>query len=125
MPSVDEESSPLTRLYEAVCPKVGAPLTDPIVLTLVKDMDTFNPKVIQELLTTAVLKETKNISIQKVSIVRVDLPFKPDSYASFVVVKKSMSEIPEAGSEGLESKKVLYDCYLFMDAECFFICFLN
>jgi hypothetical protein len=34
MRSIDEESSPLSRLYEAKCPKVGAPLTEPIELKL-------------------------------------------------------------------------------------------
>ena len=34
MPPIDEDSSPLSRLYEAPCPKVGAPLTQPIPLTL-------------------------------------------------------------------------------------------
>ena len=34
MVSIDEESSPLSRLYEAKCPKVGAPLTQPIDLSL-------------------------------------------------------------------------------------------
>ena len=34
MSPIDEESSPLSRLYEAPCPKVGAPLTQPIPLTL-------------------------------------------------------------------------------------------
>ena len=34
MPPIDEDSSPLSRLFEAPCPKVGAPLTQPIPLTL-------------------------------------------------------------------------------------------
>jgi hypothetical protein len=34
MRSIDEESSPLSRLYEAKCPKVGAPLTEAIELKL-------------------------------------------------------------------------------------------
>lgn len=68
MPNVDEESSPLIRLYEAACPKVGAPLTQAVVLTRVIDNDTFDPKVIEKLLKTAQLE--KNISIETVAIVR-------------------------------------------------------
>lgn len=32
---VDEDSSPCTRLYEAECPPVGAPLTQPIAIRAV------------------------------------------------------------------------------------------
>jgi hypothetical protein len=63
-----KDSSPLTRLYEAACPKVGAPLTEAVVLTRVMDNNTFNPEVIQELLLKLVFYE--NNSVQKVGIVR-------------------------------------------------------
>jgi hypothetical protein len=103
MSNVDEESSPLTRLYEAACPKVGAPLTEAVVLTRVMDnKNTFNPEVIQELLLSAVFYE--NNSVNKVAIVRVDLPFKPDSYAAFVVLNKS--DTPDGSNLGKELHEV-------------------
>jgi acyl carrier protein len=74
MASVDEESSPLTRLYESKCPPNGTPLTAPITIT---------PIVVGTTETEALL--LKQPGVTAAAVVKVDLPFKPESFVAFVV----------------------------------------
>ena len=50
MGPVDEESSPLSRLYEAPCPPVGAPLTQAIPLTPLASLNAFDPAAVEAFL---------------------------------------------------------------------------
>jgi acyl carrier protein len=72
---VDEESSPLLRMYEGICPKVGTPLTEPITIA---PIDVSFEKTEQFL--------SSQRGVLEAAVVRVDLPFRPDALVGFVVV---------------------------------------
>ena len=79
MPSINEEASPLSRVFEAKCPPVGTPLTTKIELLPVAA----DPAVCARFL----LKEQRQYRIVQAVVVKVDLPFKPDAFAAFVSLK--------------------------------------
>jgi acyl-CoA synthetase (AMP-forming)/AMP-acid ligase II/acetyltransferase-like isoleucine patch superfamily enzyme/acyl carrier protein len=73
---IDEESSQLTRLYEATCPKINTPLTVKIPISAV-DSD---PQDTERFL----LDEDSRV--QKATVLKVDLPFRRDAFVGFVEV---------------------------------------
>jgi len=77
---VDEESSPLTRMFQGKCPPVGAPLTQLIPLTPLK----VDPRETEAFL-------SKQTNVRAASVVKVNLPFRLDSFVAFVVLDSSSS----------------------------------
>lgn len=70
---IDEDSSPLTRIFEAKCPKVGVALTEPIELQSVNTAVTATKKLISD-----------SGKVKKSVVIRVDLPFQSDSIVAFI-----------------------------------------
>jgi acyl-CoA synthetase (AMP-forming)/AMP-acid ligase II/acyl carrier protein len=81
--SVDEESAPVTRLLEGVCPPLGAPLTQKIEAHHI----VVNLNFIEDFLTSR-----EGVKVQKAVLVEVDLPFKPRSLVAFVVTDQGSSD---------------------------------
>jgi len=87
--NVDEESSQLTRLFEAKCPEINTPLRTAIPISSVD----FESSV-QQLLLSA------DSRVTKVIIVTVDLPGKQDTVAAFV-------ELPGIENEATSERNTL------------------
>ena len=87
--NVDEESSQLTRLFEAKCPEINTPLSTAIPISSVD----FESSV-QQLLLSA------DSRVTKVIIVTVDLPGKQDTVAAFV-------ELPGIENEATSERNTL------------------
>lgn len=80
LPEVDEESPPVTRLLEGVCPAVGRPLTEAIAVSaLVVDMGRAEALLLAQ------------TGVGSAAVIDVDLPFKPASRVAFVVIDGSTS----------------------------------
>jgi len=86
MKNVDEESSPLTRLYEAACPRVGAPLSEPVQLVPLLSINAFDPSTAETYLKAAAPTLLGGVQVVDAAVVKVDLPFRPDAFAAFVVL---------------------------------------
>lgn len=78
--NVDEESSPLKRMFQATCPPIGSPLTQAITLTPLK-VDARETK-------TFLLGQT---GVKEASVVKVNLPFRQDSFVAFVALESSLN----------------------------------
>ena len=70
MKDVDEESSPLTRLYEAACPRVGAPLSEPVELVPLLSVNAFDPSTAETYL-KAVKFPAMALKIADAAVVKV------------------------------------------------------
>eukprot|EP01038_Epipyxis_sp_PR26KG_P009637 gene9637-12976_t len=88
MPNVDEETSPITRIYEASCPPVGAPLTQTIQLNKI-NIDT-------ELTKFFLLRQD---NVESSAVVTVNLPFQQDAVMALIVVKKPFLAVAEKQQE--------------------------
>jgi acyl carrier protein len=97
--SVDEESSPNSRLFEADNPPIGTPLTTKITLRPVK---------IDYSLTSSFLK--KQSMIDDCMIVTVDLPSQQDAPIAFVLFRENTLEGGKRKStDSMNSQKVILD----------------
>ena len=79
--SIDEDTRPLGRIYQAPCPPVGLPLSEPIAgLTPVLVDHTVCERFL--------VQEQNSYRIVHAAVVQVDLPFHPDAFVAFVVLNK-------------------------------------
>lgn len=94
--AVDEESSPLGRLFEAVCPPIGTALTVPIALSSVLSSGGADPSLTERWFRDQPL-------VAEVAVLRVDLPARQDALVAFVVLRGAGRDKNEAAEKELLS----------------------
>jgi acetyltransferase-like isoleucine patch superfamily enzyme/acyl carrier protein len=73
LPSIDDDISPLERLYEGDCPPVGTPLDTPIEVKLVSAEVSLVEKFLERV-----------SGVETAAVVQLDLPFKGGAVVAFV-----------------------------------------